>query len=331
MNKQEWSRCNAQFRNTEKRWRTFGIIGLDIFLLFAATYLILIGKLYTVPGVLLLSIVFLHFYLLLHEATHSAVSHSKFLNDLIGHICGWIIIMPFLARKRSHLLHHAWTGHPEGDPANKRLIKFFSTITQKKTRNLERIWSSWMPLFTLNDRVGLWKDAFQERQKGNASPRIKKEIQFVYTYAAGYIACIALLIQQGILLHFLGTYFLALFILFFLEELANLPHHAEKPLIGQTDKALPYWEQHKVTHSCKSLPIWSKYVLLNFNLHTAHHAFPWAPWYSLPVLHAEVMKLIPHLEEEQTDHEISWSLENRKRSLCSIMAPYVEVAQSLPR
>ncbi|PHV09838.1 hypothetical protein CSQ89_19440 [Chitinimonas sp. BJB300] len=76
-----------------------------------------------------------------------------------------------------------------------------------------------------------------------------------------------------------------------------------------------------MTHSYKKLPIWSKYVLLNFNLHTAHHIFPWAPWYSLPKLHEEVMKSLPNLENEQTPHEISWSMANRKRSLCSIMAP----------
>ncbi|PHV09839.1 hypothetical protein CSQ89_19445 [Chitinimonas sp. BJB300] len=100
-----------------------------------------------------------------------------------------------------------------------------------------------MPLFTINDRVGLWKDAFQEREKGNQTLRIKKEIQVIYLNAAAYIAFLAVLLQQKLFLHFMGIYLVALFILFFLEELANLPHHAESPLDDQTDKALPYWEQ----------------------------------------------------------------------------------------
>jgi len=328
MDKKAWVRCNEKFRHSEVRWKTFAIIIFDVGALFLALSILTLGGLYTVPAILILAIVFLHLYLLLHEATHSAVSHSKNLNEMIGHICGWMILMPFLTRRRSHLLHHAWTGHPEGDPANKRLIKLFSTLTKKKAKTLERVWSSWMPLFTLNDRVGLWKDAFQERKKGNQSSRIKKEIQAIYFYTAAYILFAVTLLYVGWFVHFISIYMAALFILFFLEELANLPHHAESPLIDISDNALPYWEQDKVTHSCKSLPILSKYLLLNFNLHTAHHIFPWAPWYSLPKLHEEVKKFLPELEEELTSHEMSWSLANRKRPLCDIMAPYMVAAAS---
>ncbi|PHV09840.1 hypothetical protein [Chitinimonas sp. BJB300] len=99
MNKQQWTRCNVQFRHTETRWRTFGIMAFDIGALISALYLISLGGLFTLLAIFLLGLIFLHVYLLLYEATHSAVSHSKQMNDLVGHICGWIIQIPFLARK----------------------------------------------------------------------------------------------------------------------------------------------------------------------------------------------------------------------------------------
>jgi acyl-lipid omega-6 desaturase (Delta-12 desaturase) len=324
MNQQEWNHCKTNFCVSDRRWRTLGIIMFDAGTLFAAFYLQSMGSLFILPGILLFAFVFLHAYLLLHEATHSAVSHSKFLNNLVGHICGWMILMPFLARQRSHLLHHIWTGHPIGDPANKRLIQRFSVINQKQKRTLEWIWGSWIPLFTLNDRIGLWRDAFQERKNVNKSKRIIKEIQWVCLYGFAYVLFVGVLIQQGVFLEFIRFYFPALIIQFFLEELTNSPHHAESPLIGEKDKPLPYWEQDKVTHSCKNIPIWSKYVILNFNLHTAHHFYPWAPWYQLPQLHQEMIKIDPRIEDDRTQHEISWALEKRKKPLLSIMAHYFD-------
>lgn len=324
MKQQEWNHCKSQFRFSEIRIRTLGVIVFDVGILFAAFYLRSMGSFFILLGILFFALALLHTYLLLHEATHSAISHFKFLNNLVGHICGWMILMPFLARQRSHLLHHIWTGHPIGDPANKRLIQRFSVINEKQKRTLEWIWGSWIPLFTLNDRIGLWRDAFQERKRGNHSTRIIKEIQAVYIYVFAYLIFVGILIQQNIFLEFIGFYIPSLIIQFFLEELANSPHHAEAPLIGEKDKALPYWEQDKVTHSCKSLPIWSKYVLLNFNLHTAHHFYPWAPWYQLPQLHQEIIRIQPHIELERTQNEISWSLDKRKKPLLGIMSHYFD-------
>ena len=324
MLQQEWNKCKSQFCFSEYRWRNIVVILFDSMILFIAFYLKYLGSFFVLPGIFLFAFVLLHAYLFLHEATHSAVSHNKIINNLVGHICGLMILMPFLARQRSHILHHIWTGHPIGDPANKRLIQRFSVINQKQKRNLEWIWSSWIPLFTLNDRVGLWKDAFREKKIGNTSKRILKEIQVVYLYGVAYLIFGGILVQQGHLLSFISFYFPALVIQFFLEELTNSPHHAEAPLIDENDKALPYWEQDKVTHSCKSLPIWSKYVLLNFNLHTVHHFYPWAPWYQLPLLHKEIIKITPNIELDTTQHEISWALEKRKKPLLNIMAHYFD-------
>lgn len=318
MTRDQWETLKAHFHDLKPGLQTFSVIIFDLLALKAAWQLGGFGS-------LLLALVLLHAYLLLHEATHSAISKNTSLNDWVGHVAGWMILMPFLPRQRSHLLHHMWAGHPKGDPANHRLIQKFSVMTLAQELRLERIWRSWIPLLTLNDRLGMWLDPFQKRNAGGRSSRFTREIRSIYIDLLVYFIFIVLLTQTGCLQKFLVWYLPALLIQMFFEELTNLPHHAETFLLDEKDDALPYWEQHRVTHSCKSLPVWSRYVLLNFNLHTAHHLFPWVPWNGLPKVHSEIKKYLPELEEEQeTRNEWAWSIRSRRQPLLKIMGHYFD-------
>ncbi|MGZ3692186.1 MAG: fatty acid desaturase, partial [Pseudobdellovibrio sp.] len=159
---------------------------------------------------------------------------------------------------------------------------------------------------------------------GLKSRRVKQEIKWTYIYSICYISFFGALLYMGHFGHFLALYLPTILIVFLIEELANLPHHAETPLLNPDDKALPYWEQHRVTHSCRTVPVWSQFILLNFNLHTAHHWFPAAPWYSLPALNKAMQESAPHVIEHETQNELEWSLQNRKRPLLNIMGHYFD-------
>src|SRR5258706_15422853 len=78
-------------------------------------------------------------------------------------------------------------------------------------------------------------------------------------------------------------------------------------------KPMEFWRQDEVTHSCASLPIWSSLVVLNFNLHTAHHYFPHLPWYRLPFAARLVRQYWP-LAFSPVQNEMRWSLRRRKGS-----------------
>jgi omega-6 fatty acid desaturase (delta-12 desaturase) len=99
----------------------------------------------------------------------------------------------------------------------------------------------------------------------------------------GYFAALIFLGMSGRLATFASWYLTALLLLFIVEKLINLPHHAETPLLKASERALPFWQQEKVTHACRTIPIWSNCVLLNFNRHIAHHYFPMIPWNLLPL------------------------------------------------
>lgn len=325
MTRQEWMDLKAKCDESKPKWKTLALLAGDI-LAVALSWFLCRGN---AAGVLLgwglLSWALVHFYLFLHEATHSALFRNSGLNRFSGNVLGWCIGMPFLARQRSHLLHHIWTGHPKGDPSNERLIQRFSVLTTGQAVRLERIWRNWIPLITINDRIGLWRDPFRKFFMGSCSGRIRDEVRMGLIYLLGYVLLVGTLVFLDALHQFLIWYVPALLILFLTEELANLPHHAETPLLAMGDQALPYWEQHRVTHSCRSVAFWSRWVLLNFNLHTAHHFFPSASWEDLPRIHNRLLREIPGLaEEQQTRNELQWSLQNRRRPLLQIMGHYFD-------
>lgn len=324
----EWRQLKAEFETRSRTHWTALIIGFDLALIgFAIAPWFLLGG-GTLSYFLALCgslIVLTHVYVLKHEASHQAFAQNRAVNDFVGQLLGALILMPFLTRQRSHLLHHMWTGHPVGDPSNARMIRRFTAMNADQAKRLEAIWSSWLPLIAINDRVGLWLDPLLKYSSGSPSGRIKKEIFWHVTYWIAYLCVGAVLIQKGLLPRFCLLMIPAWMGLFMIEELINLPHHAETPLQSPEEKASPLWEQQRFTHSCKTVPIWSRWVLLNFNQHTAHHLFPSLPWYHLELAQEELYALIPGLREQQQKRsEWGWSLKMRKRPLLSIMGHYFD-------
>ncbi len=325
MNRDLWLTIKNQIELSKINGPTLFIFIIDIFLLLTSWNLFQLGSFFVIISYLFASLALLQFYLILHEATHNAVSTSNFINSLIGHLCGFLVLMPYLPRQSSHILHHTWTGHPVRDPANNRMIQKFSVITEKDIMRLETIWKYWIPAIIINDRVGLWLSPHKIKKSGQSTQKIQKELFWNKIYLLNYFLILAVVIRLG----HLGTFSLwlipSLFIAFIIEELVNLPHHAETPLVKPTDKAIPYWEQHKVTHSCQSIPFWSNYIILNFNLHVAHHFFPTASWNLLTSLDKKIQNNLSEKSNDQIN-EFSWSIKNRPRPLMSLMGHYFNQA-----
>lgn len=324
MNRQAWELIKSQLQ-TASYWPTLAVMVFDLWLLALSAWAAQQGLLGRVLATLLLTLLLHHAYLFAHDASHSAISKRAWVNALVGHVCSWLIAVPFLSRQRSHMLHHSFTGHPDRDPANKRVIQRFAVMSEEQAKRLERIWSSWLPLLTLNDRIGLWRDGFaQHRQKPRAQ-RFKQEVRANFTYFAAYLIALGLTIWTGQWRMLVCWYLPAWALQLAMDELVNLPHHADTPLLKHDDAALPLWEQHRVTHSCKQLSFWSSCILLNFNLHIAHHLFPWVPWSGLPDAQRKLQNRAPELAlEHVTRNELAWSLRNRKRPLLTIMQAYFD-------
>ncbi len=76
--------------------------------------------LYRVPGwpallvVQGLALVFL--FTLQHECTHQTPFRTRWINEVIGHLCGVVLLQPFLWFRYFHLAHHRHTNDPDRDP-----------------------------------------------------------------------------------------------------------------------------------------------------------------------------------------------------------------------
>src|SRR5262249_14961756 len=155
-----------------------------------------------------------------------SVARRRWVNHLVGNVCGWTFLLPFFTRQRNHLLHHVWAGHPVGDPENQKMIARFSVMTAADARRLELVWRLWLPVITLNHLVDHWRDPVRQLRAGNRSPRIVREARFALVYLAGYALVAAALAAAGHLASFLAWYLPPWIALLAFIELVNLPHHA---------------------------------------------------------------------------------------------------------
>lgn len=317
ISKQEWKKVWDEFTRSKVKNTTVYLFVFDIVLLVLSFSLRTKETiLFTVLSFLLLLLVFIHLYLIMHEATHQTVSAKRLINDSIGHFCGWFILLPFLPRQRNHLLHHIWTAHPGKDPENKKLIENFSVLTDDKARKMEFIWKSWLPLIAFNHIRDTWRSSFNRGDKKES--RHQKEVTWSCIYIIGYGLLTTILLWQGLWLVFISWFFPAwIFFLMFIE-LVNLPHHAEAPLLSKDSAPLPLWQQHTVSHNCGPVSMWSTFIILNFNLHIAHHLFPTIPWYDIP----KVQKRLNM--DVFNKNEFSWAFTNRRRPLLQIMGHFFD-------
>lgn len=321
---EKWRELSDLLARRPLRSTTVLLLVADLALIAGSWWLKLRGGLAAQLGAwALLTFSLTQLYLILHEATHGAVSRRKWLNNFAGHVSGWLFLYPFLTRQRNHMMHHVWTAHPTGDPANQKLISKFSVMTQKEADKLEFVWKYWLPVIALNDLVGTWRDPFRSQDPMKPSPRLAREIRVSKGYLLGYALLGVLLLATGKLGAFLG-WFLPPWILFLCAvELLNLPHHAEAPLLDASAGPPPYWKQAELSHNCGSLPVWSSFVIMNFNLHIAHHAFPRVPWYDLPRANRMVEEAAAS-EKQTFKNEFEWAAIHRRKPLLQLMGHFFD-------
>lgn len=324
MTKEQWLIVRKQIPDGAKEPWTVMLWVIDLLLLTLAWNLWLgESTLFQGVGLVLAGFAVLQIYLILHEALHGAAANNRTLNNFIGHLSGWMIALPFLVRRRYHMAHHTWTAHPVNDPENKAMIEKFSVMTHKQERTLEFMWKHWIPMIAANHFLANWRAPFVARAQGDTSARILKEIRFARLYLVGYLAMAGVAFALGHLADLVLFYLLIWLFLFFMVELLNLPHHAEAPLLAKDAERLQYWEQDRVSHDCKSLPLWSRFVILNFNLHIVHHAFPSVPWYRLAQAHSLLHQQTDNPPASQINEwDFAWN--NRRRPLLKLMGHFFD-------
>ena len=75
-----------------------------------------LGTFWMIPAMWVQGIILVHHFSLQHECVHYTVFRTRWLNDLVGNICGWSIGLAHQFFRYEHCDHHTYTQLTGKDP-----------------------------------------------------------------------------------------------------------------------------------------------------------------------------------------------------------------------
>lgn len=221
-----------------------------------------------VPGWPLLlplqGVLIIFLFTLEHEATHKTPFASEWLNEAVGHLCGFVLLLPFQWFRYFHLAHHRWTNIAGKDP---------ELAGAKPATRAAWAWHvSGLPYWIAEARLLL--DLARGRAgadylPGPALPRIIVEARWML---AGYALVGVSLLWSPLLLWvwlvpvLLGQPALRLYL---------LAEHGDCPQVANM------FENTRTTFTTAAV----RFLAWNMPYHVEHHVYPAVPFHQLPQLH----------------------------------------------
>jgi fatty acid desaturase len=213
-----------------------------------------------VQGVLL---VFL--FTLEHEATHKTPFASPAVNEIVGRLCGVVLLLPFEWFRYFHLAHHKFTNLPGQDPE--------LDGPRPQTRAAWVLYASGLPYWAAQARL-IVALAFKREVKASylpagALPRVTREAQVmlaIYELALLSLLWSPMVFWLWILPVLLGQPFLRLYL---------LAEHGDCPQVTNM------LENTRTTFTNRIV----RFLAWNMPYHAEHHTYPAVPFHKLSVLH----------------------------------------------
>lgn len=207
-----------------------------------------------------------------HELSHWTAFRSKWLNDRVGELFGFLTLNPFHTDRWAHFAHHRATQDPARDS---ELIgmKPFTTLTYALNLVGIDFWRRRIGsiLAAAADR-GLEADYWlTSEQRGAVILEARFTVALWLVIAAASAAAgswLALWLWIGPLLTTKVVH-----------QLQNTGEHTEMP------------NDPDIFRNTRTLvgPPPMRWLMWNMSYHTAHHAFPGVPFHALPSLHREIV------------------------------------------
>lgn len=232
------------------------ILGLAVVVMWGG----LLGWLAMVP----LGIVLVFLFTLEHEATHKTPFENMWVNEVAGHVCGVILLLPFQWFRYFHLAHHRHTNDPDKDP---ELLAGGAPDTRAAL-----IWHvTGMPYWKGMIRK-VWRNAFGENRDpyvpAPAKGRVKREARVmvgIYMGVALFSLFNLLLIWVWLIPVIIGQPFLRMYL---------LAEHGRCAFVANM------LANTRTTYTNMIV----RFLAWNMPYHVEHHTFPQVPFYNLPQL-----------------------------------------------
>ncbi len=224
-----------------------------------------------------LSLAFLQWFVLLHEAGHGTLFRTHGVNRRVGRLAGALALIPFEVWQRIHARHHRYTGWQDLDATTALLVP--REVSRLERAAINFAWWTGLPLFSVLYRLqNFWN-----------VPRIARFLGHAKEARRAWASVISLgLILTG-LVAFIGPLTLArvagpgLLLSLAAQDLILLSQHTHMPRhLSGGKKVRPFtpMEQEPFTRSLL-LPGWLSTMLMHFDLHELHHLYVRVPGYRL--------------------------------------------------
>jgi fatty acid desaturase len=223
------------------------------------------------PAMFIHGAVLVHHFSLQHECAHYTVFRTRRLNDIVGNICGFIIMLPNRHFRYEHCDHHTYTQLEGDDP---ELVPM--------PRNLGAY------LFYLSG-VAYWRTKFTELLRHIMGRLSEEELRFVpkpefktifleaRIMAAVYLAILGFMAITG-WWSLVWYWFLPLVLGEPVMRFVRMTEHVGRPQVKQMAE--------NTRTNYVSLP-W-RFLCWNMNYHAEHHYASSVPFHALPKLHEKL-------------------------------------------
>ncbi|WP_406645535.1 fatty acid desaturase family protein [Aliisedimentitalea scapharcae] len=231
------------------------------------------------PAMFVHGVVLVHHFSLQHECVHYSVFRTRWLNNLVGNICGFIIMLPHKHFRYEHCDHHTYTQVEGDDP---ELVPMPQTLGQY--------------LFYIT-AIPYWRTKFTELFRhvaGRLSPEEQRfvpkvEHNAIYLEARFMLAAYALIVLVMALTGWwdlVWFWFIPLILGEPVMRWVRMTEHVGRPTVAQ---------MHENTRTNLVSRPW-RFLCWNMNYHAEHHYVSSVPYHALPQLHE---KLKTHIYVEK--------------------------------
>ena len=230
-----------------------------------------IGSVWLVPAMFLHGVVMVHHFSLQHECCHYTAFRTRWLNDVVGNICGFIIMLPHQHFRYEHCDHHTYTQLKGDDP---ELIEMPTTFGGY-------LWYI--------SAIPYWHNKFTELGRHIAGRLTPEEDRFVPKEVRSTIFLEARL--------FAGAYILIAILCSLADWWAPLVFWWGPVLLGEPVMRAIRMTEHvgrPTTRDMRentrsNLVSWPmRFLCWNMNYHAEHHYAASVPFHALPRLHAKL-------------------------------------------
>ena len=237
------------------------------------------GTLWMLPAMFLHGIVLVHHFSLQHECCHYTAFKTRWLNDVVGNVCGLVIMLPNRFFRYEHCDHHTYT-----------------QIKGKDTEMIE-LPRSWHGYVWYISSVPYWRAKISEIYRhsiGRLSPAEKKFVPKTEIRTVVWEARLMVLFYIGIAVFSVLMKSTAVLWYWLVPVVMGEPVMRAIRMTEHVGRPMIYDMKTNTRSNLVSMP-W-RFLCWNMNYHAEHHYASSVPFHALPALSRKLNGLI-HMQK----------------------------------